>query len=75
MRERHPWNTKRFRSAEALLLGIDLGLEDLFGENPEAAQQWLKRPNQNLGGITPLFHIEQALRGVNEALDAARNLR
>lgn len=56
------------------MLGLDLGLADLFDEDVLAALEWLQEGRIELNGQTPLDHINGALRDVQKILDAARNV-
>lgn len=63
----------------ALVIGISIGLGELFDDDKDAELQWLNATRSNLGGHSPLKHMLKGnllnLRDVVDILDDARGLR
>lgn len=63
----------------ALVIGISIGLGELFDDDKNAELQWLNSGRSELSGLSPLEHMLKGdllnLRNVVEILDYARGLR
>ncbi len=62
-----------------IVIGISLGLGDLFGECREAEVLWLNSKHSKLDDLTPLEHMLKGaftnLTDITQLLDSARGLR
>lgn len=62
----------------AMIIGIALGLDMLFGDDLEAEREWMRRVRSRLGGRTPVDHILldglPGIMDVNDLLNEARNV-
>jgi hypothetical protein len=63
----------------ALVIGISLGLGELFDDDKEAELRWLRYERSELGNLSPLEHMLKGdflnLKDVTNLLDVARGLR
>ena len=63
------------KDLDAMTVGIDIGLHELFGDNDKAILQWLRKPRKEFNGYNALEHMRTAMWDVLEVLDQARNLK
>jgi hypothetical protein len=70
--------TGDLRDRMALVIGISIGLGDLFDDDKDAELRWLGSARSELGSLSPLEHMLKGdllnIRDVVDLLDAARGL-
>ena len=63
----------------ALVIGISIGLGELFNDDEVAERQWLNSARSEFGGLSPLRHMLEGdllnIRDAVDLLDGARGLR
>ena len=60
----------------ALVIGISIGLGELFGDDKDAELQWMNSTRTYLGGVSPLEHMLKGdLLNIREVLDLVDNAR
>ena len=73
-----PPMTGDLKDRMALVIGISIGLGDLFDDVKGAELKWLRSARSELGSLSPLEHILKGdlrnIRDVVDLLDAARGL-
>lgn len=74
-----PPMTGDLKDRMALVIGISIGLGELFRDDKDAELQWLTSERSELGGVSPLEHMLKGdllnLRDVVDFVDNARGLR
>ncbi len=74
-----PPMTGDLKDRMALVIGISIGLGELFDDNKDGELQWLNSARSNLGGVSPLEHMLKGdllnIRDVIDLVDNARGLK
>ena len=71
-----PPMTGDLKDRMALVIGISIGLGELFDDNKGAELRWLTSDRLELGGVTPLEHmLEGDLLNVRDVVDLVDNAR
>jgi hypothetical protein len=74
-----PPMTGDLKDRMALVIGISVGLGDLFDDNKNAEIRWLSSARDDLNGVNPIEYMLKGeftnLKEVNELVEAARGLQ
>ena len=74
-----PPMTGDLKDRMALVIGISIGLGELFDDDKDGELQWLNSTRPDLGGVSPLEHMLKGdllnIRDVVDLVDNARGLK